>query len=151
MARDYHQGRFVPTNPSRYEGNPSGIIFRSSWEKRVMVMFDTHPSIVKWSSEEVVIPYLWEADGKMHRYFPDFKATMKTNSGIKNVLIEVKPYAQTLEPKQTKGKRKKTFVNEVLTYSKNDCKWKAAQQFCLDRGWQFIILTEKDIFKGKVW
>ena len=149
--RQYYQGKFQPKNPSKYAGNPNEIVYRSAWELKVMIGFDTHPSIVEWSSEELIIPYFWEGDGKMHRYFPDFKIKAKTSSGVRTILIEVKPFAQTLEPVMKKGKKKKTFVNEVETYSKNQAKWAAAREYCLDRGWTFQVVTEKEIFKQKSW
>lgn len=148
---NYYQGKFQPKNPSKYAGNPNEIVYRSAWELKVMIGFDNHPSIIEWSSEELIIPYFWEGDGKMHRYFPDFKIKAKTGAGIRTILIEVKPYAQTLEPVMKKGKRKKTFINEVETYSKNQAKWIAAREYCLDRGWTFQIVTEKEIFKEKSW
>nr|DAE80428.1 MAG TPA: head completion protein [Caudoviricetes sp.] len=150
--KNLHQGRYQLKNPEKYEGDTSNIIFRSSWEKRLMVFFDQHPSILSWGSEELVVPYFWEADQKYHRYFPDFMVTMMTPKGKVRVMIEVKPHSQTQEPKKTKGKREKTFINEVLTYTKNQAKWKAAEEYCLDRGWHFRIITEKEIFKNeKAW
>lgn len=147
----FQQGRYELRNPEKYTGDTSNVIYRSSWEKRLMVFFDTHESILKWGSEEVVVPYFWEADGKHHRYFPDFIVSMRTSKGIVKMMLEVKPYSQTLEPKKTKGKREKTFMNEVMTYTKNQAKWNAANVFCKDRGWIFRIITEKEIFKSKVW
>ena len=45
-----------------------------------------------------------------------------------------------------KPKRKtKTWMNEVVTYGVNQAKWKAAQDFCEDRLWDFKILTEKEL------
>lgn len=151
MSRKFQQGRYDLRNPEKYLGDGSNVIYRSSWEKRLMVFFDTHPAILKWGSEEVVIPYFWEVDGKQHRYFPDFVVLMKTKSGQAKVLIEVKPFAQTQAPKKTKGKREKTFLTEVETYTKNQAKWRAADAFCKDRGWIFRIITEREIFKQKVW
>jgi hypothetical protein len=152
MARAYLQGKFQPKNPEKYLGDPTNIVYRSSWEKRVMIGFDNHPNIIAWGSEEIVIPYFWVGDGKYHRYFPDFVVVMETKTGRKKVLIEVKPFAQTQEPKRTKGKREKTLAEEVKVYSKNVAKWIAAEAFCKERGWYFHIMTEKDIFKnGKAW
>ena len=116
-----------------------------------MVFFDLHDSIIQWGSEEVVVPYFWELDGRMHRYFPDFIVAMKTRNGVQKMMIEVKPYCQTIEPKKTSRKREKTFLNEVETYTKNKAKWKAAEQYCKERGWFFRIITENEIFKSKVW
>lgn len=149
---EFHQGRYTLRNPQKYEGDPSNVIFRSSWEKRLMVFLDNHPSVASWGSEELIVPYYWEVDGKHHRYYPDFMVTFVTKDGKKQrVMIEVKPFSQTQEPKKTKGKRQKTLLHEVTTYSKNLAKWKAAEEYCLDRGWHFKIITEKDLFADKTW
>jgi hypothetical protein len=34
---------------------------------------------------------------------------------------------------------------ESLTYLKNEAKWKAASEYCKDRGWEFKIVTEKEL------
>jgi hypothetical protein len=33
----------------------------------------------------------------------------------------------------------------VLTWGKNEAKWKAAREYAKDRGWEFVILTEKEL------
>lgn len=116
-----------------------------------MIFLDNHDSIISWSSEEIAIPYFWELDGKMHRYYPDFVVTMKTRQGIVKMMIEIKPYSQTIAPKKTGRKKEKTFLKEVETYTKNVAKWKAAEQYCKERDWMFRIITEKELFKDKVW
>jgi hypothetical protein len=139
------RGKFVPSNPSKYVGDVNGITYRSSLELTLMKVFDTHPDILAWASEEVVIPYRCPTDGKIHRYFPDFLIKKRAKDGtIKNVLIEVKPSQQTKEPKKPKRKTRR-YLNEVLTWGKNQAKWKAAEEYCLDRGFEFQILTEKEI------
>ena len=60
-------------------------------------------------------------------------------------MIEVKPMRETLEPKITKGKSRKTLINESMTYVKNQAKWKAAREFCEDRKLEFKIMTEKEL------
>ena len=59
-------------------------------------------------------------------------------------MIEIKPEKQTKEPKMGK-KRKKTYLNEALTYEINKQKWQAAKNFCDQNGIKFMILTEKDL------
>jgi hypothetical protein len=76
---------------------------------------------------------------------------MNTSNGVVRMMVEVKPYSQTIQPKKTKGKREQTFLMEVETYTKNEAKWKAARHYCNERGWLFRIVTEKELFKGKVW
>jgi hypothetical protein len=135
-----YKGRFKPKNPQKYEGDPTTVTYRSSWELKVMLWLDSHPEVISWSSEEIVIPYLSPVDNKFHRYFVDFK--VKTEKGTK--LIEVKPASQTRPPNPV-GKKKKTFLLEARTWAINQAKWKAAENFCDLRGWEFIKLTEKEI------
>jgi hypothetical protein len=59
-------------------------------------------------------------------------------------LIEIKPYNQSIEPK-VKTRITKQYITEVCTYAINQAKWKAAREFCLDRQWEFKVLTEKDL------
>lgn len=146
MARNYRQGKFKPNNPQKYMGDPTKIVFRSSWESKTMRKFDESPTVIGWCSEEVVIPYISPVDGRAHRYFVDFLVVAKNPQGEKVVtLIEVKPYEQTLPPKMTGSKKKERLMSEIATYAVNQAKWAAAEAYCVKRGWKFTILTEKDI------
>ena len=145
----YKQGFFRPTNPEKYLGDPTNIVFRSGWEREVMRWCDTNLNIVKWSSEETVIPYKSPLDGKVHRYFVDFYVEAIGKDGQKKtMLIEVKPAAQTKEPKKQTRKTKR-YITEVMTWGVNEAKWKAAEEYCQQKGWEFRILTEKEIFAKK--
>jgi hypothetical protein len=139
-----YKGKFTPQNPKKYNGNPDNIIYRSSWELRCMKWFDDNPNIIWWSSEELAIPYYSPVDKRMHRYFPDFIIKVKRKDDtIMTYVVEVKPEAQTKKPIQ---KRKtKNFLRESITYVVNQMKWKAADEFCHAHGWQFKIVTEKDL------
>ena len=109
-----------------------------------MKYFDDHPNIVWWSSEELAIPYISPVDGKRHRYFPDFIIKVqRKDETVMTYVIEVKPEAQTKKP--TQKKKTKKFIQEAATYAINQTKWKAADEFCHEHGWQFKILTEKDL------
>ena len=37
------------------------------------------------------------------------------------------------------------FIEEVFMYGTNQAKWKAADEFCIDRGMKFLVLTENDL------
>lgn len=137
-----YSGRFVPENPKKYRGDPTNIIYRSLWERRVMVHLDKNSTIIEWSSEEIVIPYLSPVDGRWHRYFPDFYVRTKEGS----MILEVKPANQSVAP-EPKKKVTKRYLTEVMTYGVNQAKWKAAQEYCDDRKWKFKVLTENEIFK----
>jgi len=139
------KGFFKPHNPSKYKGNPANIIYRSSWEAKLMSYLDHHPDVILWSSEEFSIPYRSPIDGRVHRYFPDFYAKFKNKEGsVETVVIEVKPASQTKPPKiQTKPTKK--YITEVKAWGINSAKWKAAVEYCKDRNWIFKIMTEKEL------
>lgn len=137
-----YSGRYNPTNPRKYRGDPDKIIYRSLWERRFMVYCDNTDEVLEWGSEEIIIPYISPLDGRMHRYFPDFYTKVRQRDGtIKKLLIEVKPKAQCGPPKIPKRKTKR-FINEVRTWGVNKAKWESAIEFCKDRGMEFMILTE---------
>lgn len=140
-----YTGRFSPRNPRKYRGDPTNIIYRSTWECRVMNWLDTSEHIVEWGSEEFSIPYRSPVDGKMHRYFPDFYVKVRQKDDtIRTMVLEIKPHKQTVEPTK-KSRVTKQYIQEVVTYGVNQAKWKYAEEFCKDRGWQFKVLTEHDL------
>ena len=145
MAVAKYQGYFKPQNPKKYQGNPTNIIYRSSYELKLMLSLDTDDSVVQWGSEEVVIPYRSPIDNRIHNYFVDFIVTKINSKGVKEtVLIEVKPKRETVPP-EVKNKKTKKYLTEVARWGVNDAKWKAAREYCADRGWQFLIYTEKEL------
>jgi len=137
----YLKGKYQPKNIKKYEGDPTQIYHRSSWELSVMLWCDTNPNVIKWSSENVIVPYLSPIDKKIHRYFIDFKIKFKNH---KTILVELKPYNQTQEP-QRKKKITKKYLEEFLTYVKNKAKWKSANEYALDKNYEFQIWTEKTL------
>lgn len=138
-----YSGKFKPKNPKKYKGDFTNIVFRSMWEKYCFKWCDENADVKSWSSEETVIPYLYEVDKKYHRYFMDLKITFKSGQTI---LVEIKPSSQTVPPKYP-GRKTKRYINEGLTYVKNQNKWKAAQRFAKDRGYGFQIWTEHTLDK----
>lgn len=144
-SNNVYKGRYRVVNPGKYAGNPNNVIYRSLWEFKFMKYCDTNPSVLEWGSEEVVIPYLSPVDGKIHRYFVDFYMQIQEQTGkVKRYLIEVKPSKFTQPPAIPKRKTP-AFINEVYTWGVNQAKWKAAREFCEDRGWNFEIITEKEL------
>ena len=140
-----YKGRYRPSNPKKYRGDSSNIIYRSLWERKFMVYCDNHSKILEWGSEEIALPYRSPIDNKIHRYYPDFYIKVKeTNGKIKRYIIEIKPKKQTVEPK-VKKRKTKGYIYEVYEYARNKAKWKAAQEFCKDRMWEFKVLTEDEL------
>ena len=140
-----YKGKYQPSYPKKYKGDPTNIIYRSLWERRFMIYCDTNEKILEWGSEEIIVPYRSPVDNRYHRYFPDFYIKVKDKNGkIKKMIIEIKPYKQCIEPKVQKRKTK-AYIYEVVEYAKNQAKWEAAKEWCLDRGYEFKVLTENEL------
>lgn len=135
-----YSGKYRVKNKDKYKGDSSNVVYRSLWEKHAFKWCDDNSDIKYWSSEEVVIPYLYEVDKKYHRYFMDLKIVFKSG---RTVLVEIKPEKETKPP--TGQRRTKRYISEGLTYVKNQNKWKAASEYAKDQGWEFQIWTEKEL------
>ena len=83
-----YSGKYLVKHRSKYKGDADKVTYRSMWERHCFVWCDNNPNIRNWSSEEVVIPYFWDVDKCMHRYFKDLKITFKSG---RTILVEVKP------------------------------------------------------------
>ena len=147
-----YKGRFRPKHPEKYKGDPTRVIYRSTWELSLMRKFDSHPDIVEWQSEEIAIPYMNPVKGKTSRYFPDFVIKKRIGENkYQMIMIELKPKKQTAPPDPSKkyntptGRVSRRFLNESATYAVNEAKWKAAMRYCKERNWTFTIMTEKEI------
>jgi hypothetical protein len=137
-----YSGKYKVKDPTRYKGDHANVVYRSMWERQCFAWCENNSEIKEWSSEEIVVPYYYEVDKKYHRYFIDLKITF--NNG-KTILVEIKPEKETAPPKRPD--KTKRYLNEALTYVKNQNKWQAANEFAKDRGWEFQIWTEKTLEK----
>ena len=134
MKKTY-SGKWKPTRPEKYNGNITNIHYRSLWERNTFRWIEKQAWVKWWNSEGTVIPYICSTDRKPHRYFIDL--TIKTIDG-QTILVEIKPYKQTIAPKRKN-------LREALTYIKNESKWKYTRKYCEKRGWRFEIWTEKTL------
>jgi hypothetical protein len=141
----FHKRIYKPLFPEKYAGDFTNIVMRSSWETRFASWCDKNPAVIKWSSEETIIPYRCPTDDRIHRYFVDFKIQIKNNSGLlKTYLVEVKPAKQT-QPPVYPGRNTQRYITESMTFIKNQAKWKAAVEYAKDRGYEFKIITEHEL------
>jgi hypothetical protein len=150
MRRKRYKGKFKVKNPQKYIGDSTNVIYRSLMELNFMKWCERSEKVLKWNSEEVVIPYISPMDKKRHRYFPDF--LIQTNKGW--TLIEVKPLVQTKPPKKiliekVTLKKKRRYVKAVKTWLVNEAKWEAAKKVCEVNGWKFELMTEKQLQPDK--
>ena len=143
----YNQGYYNPMNPDKYAGNPP-IIYRSSWELKFMKMCDTRDDIVKWASEPVEIRYWSSLDNKEHSYFPDFYIKVKKEDGFEESLVEIKPESHLKKPSPPKKNSKQALKNYKFLaeqFIKNRDKYKYATEWAKERGFRFVVMTEKSL------
>jgi hypothetical protein len=92
-----------------------------------MLYLDKSSSVYSWSSEKIEVPYISPKDDRWHTYYPDFWCQYVNEQGqVVEAVLEIKPSSQ-----------KRWAINKA--------KWKAAREMCEEKGWEFIVLTEKEI------
>ena len=140
MASKFARGKFTMTAPEKYVGTKMPT-YRSSWELTFMRFCDTNPSILKWASEAIQIPYKDPLTGKNTVYVPDFFIQYVDKQGrMLTELVEIKPSSQQILERVGKNK-----FNQ-MQFVKNQAKWAAASAWCKQQGLRFRILNENDIF-----
>ena len=140
-----YKGKYKVRCPYKYKGDPTKVIYRSLWELKFMRYCDSNINILEWGSEEMYVWYKSPVDNRPHRYFPDFYIKAKESNGqIKKYIIEVKPQKQTKPPSKPK-RQTRGYLREAFEYARNQAKWKAANEWCIDRGFEFKVLTEKEL------
>jgi len=143
-------GVYKPQNMQKYIGS-SLPVFRSSWELKAFMSLDKNEKILKWGSENFVIQYIDETrNNEMHRYVIDlfFEIADVTKDGKPiRWLIEIKPENQSIMPQASKRKNINKLIAESIIVKRNQCKWKAAVNFCKAKGWHFGVYTENGINK----
>ncbi len=145
MAKTFKQGVYKLRHPEKYLGDPNKVVFRSSWELEMHKFLDNNTKVLRWSSEELSIPYIKPTDNKVHKYYPDYFVEYENSHGeIIQEIIEVKPHSQV-----DLSSKKRVSQYERYTYEINKAKWIAAKHFCDRRNIKFSILTEHQLFKNR--
>lgn len=137
-----YSGKYKIKKPAKYDGDATTVTYRSMWERACFTWCERTADVVKWSSEEIIIPYYDQANKKQRRYFMDLRITFKNGE---TVLVEIKPDKQTKPPR--KGKNKTRYLTESMTFVTNQCKWEAADAYAKKRGWKFVVWTEHTLKK----
>ena len=130
---------FQPKNVDKYVGDVSKVKCRSLWERNICKFCDDNPNVIKWSFEEIIVPYFNPLDQKIHNYFPDFLIKFDDGKSKKSWMVEVKPRKQTFLKENASKKEK-------ITWIVNQAKWKAAESYCKKNNMEFKVITEKEIF-----
>jgi len=141
-SKKWRQGEFVPKNKDKFIGTKA--VYRSGLELKFFRFCDNNKNVIKWGSENVIVPYTSPLDGRVHRYFVDNYVVIKEGKEIKKYLVEIKPSKQT-KPPQTKYRKKQHLLYEQRAYVINQAKWEAARKYSKKRDLTFIILTEREL------
>lgn len=162
-----HQGYYKVSNKEKYLGNPELIIYRSSWEFSFCKWCDFSPSIIRWSSEPIRIPY-YDRTSKLGEceklgldpnnpknwitkfYNTDFWIEVKKADGeIERWFIEIKPKMKLSKPKPPKDgaplKDKKRFNMMAKEYLINEAKFAALRAWAEKNGAKFYVFTELEL------
>jgi len=140
---------FIPKNIEKYVGMYP-IISRSSWEYRYCQWLDANPAVLEWSSEGHCIRYVDPFQpSRKRRYYPDFYVVVNTKAGKKIFIVEIKPEKDLNFPTNKKNKSPKTIRMMETTYLVNKSKFEAAKVYCKKMGYEFKVLTEKELFRNK--
>jgi hypothetical protein len=141
--RPYKQGVFKPKNGAKFDG--AAAVYRSSYELKFFRWCDENVNVIRWGSENIVIPYINPNTNKFSRYFVDNFIVLKEGNKLKKYLIEIKPKKQTMPPDPKKYRKKSNLIYEQAMYAQNSAKWVAANEWAKKHGAEFIILTEKEL------
>jgi hypothetical protein len=148
MPRKYKQGLFTPKNPKKYHGDLSKLKFKSWYERCAFQTCDQTPQILLWAYEpsDVTIPYYSKLEQKHRTYHPDLLIRQINNKQeLETLLIEIKPYSQTIPPKKGRRKKPETFMQETLDYNVNLNKWESAHEFAKKNNIRFVVVTEYEL------
>lgn len=115
--------------------------FKSELERLFMTYADKNPAIVSWGYEKTVVKYLDQSSrpAKVRRYYIDFVCKVRVGSALRTIWVEIKPSCETRKPGRNASPK------TILTWIKNTCKWQCARQLAKSRGYEFHVLTEKEL------
>lgn len=168
-----HQGflheKYQLKFPEKYIGNPNLIIYRSSWELAFCRWCDVSPSILRWSSEPIKIPY-YDRVSKLDEckklgldpnnprnwvvknYNTDFWIEIdKSGQRPEKWFVEVKPKDKLKKPIPPQGKitlkEQKRFNKLAKEYLINEAKFAALDEWAKKNGAKFFIFHEDIMIK----
>ncbi|NMC60115.1 MAG: hypothetical protein GYA51_12165 [Candidatus Methanofastidiosa archaeon] len=151
-------------NPEKYIGDPNLIIYRSSWEFSFIKWCDASPSIIKWSSEPIKVPY-YDRVSKLEEcrklgldpnnprnwtiknYNTDFWVLIdKGGERPEKWFIEIKPKDKLTKPKQVSAhaplKEIRRYNNLMKEYLINEAKFAALKDWAEKNQSKFYVFTE---------
>ena len=166
-----HQGylheKYTLQNPQKYIGNIYAIIYRSGWELSFCKWTDSSPSVLRWSSEPITIPYydrvsqLEECKKNgldpnnpknwiIKNYHTDFWIEIDKGEGeIQKMFIEIKPSDKLKKPIppgiNASLKEQRRFNILAKEFLINEAKFAALNAWAEKNNSKFYVFTEKTL------
>jgi hypothetical protein len=169
------QGYYKVQNKEKYMGDPNLVIFRSSWEHTFCRWCDFSPSIIRWSSEPIRVPY-YDRVSKLDElkrqgldpnnpknwtikyYNTDYWIEVAQGDGTtKKMFVEVKPSSKLKKPippnENAPLKEVRRFNILAKEYLINEAKFAALKAWAERSGAQFWVFTEETLrnMAGRFW
>ena len=153
LGSKVRQGYFTPQNPQKYKGDPSKIVYRSSWELKFLQYCDNADQVIEYAAEPIGIPYINPILKKECTYWIDCYMVTRNpqNNTTTKWLIEVKPNKYLTPPDppvRLTEKQTLNYARHAKAYIINTAKFKAAEVYAQKRMMRFGIITENFLFKG---
>lgn len=174
-----HQGWFSKDypmrHPEKYIGDVNLIIYRSSWEFAFCKWCDSSPSILRWSSEPIKVPY-YDRVSKLEEckrqgldpnnpknwviknYNTDFWIEVDKGEGkTQKMFIEIKSSEKLKKPippsPSAPLREQRKFNAQAKEYLINEAKFAALNAWAERSGAKFYVFTEKTLQNliGKFW
>lgn len=169
------QGYYNVKNVDKYIGDPNQVIYRSSWEFAFCKYCDASPSVIRWSSEPIKIPYydrvskLEEcqklgldpnnpANWEVKNYNTDFWFQLDRGDGnTEKIFVEIKPSYKLKKPipplKDAPLKEHRKFNKAAKEYLINEAKFAALKEWAERNGSKFYVFTEQTLERilGRFW
>jgi hypothetical protein len=169
------QGYYKVQNPKKYVGESALVIFRSSWEHSFCRWCDFSPSILRWSSEPIRIPY-YDRVSKLEEckrnnldpnnpknwtvkyYNTDFWVEVDKGDGVtQKMFVEIKPSYKLKRPIppsiDAPLKEQRRFNTLAKEYLINEAKYAAMNAWAEKNNAKFYVFTEETLQKliGRFW
>jgi len=169
------QGYYRVCNSEKYIGNVSTIIYRSSWELAFCKYCDMSPSVLRWSSEPIRIPY-YDRVSKLEEckklgldpnnpknwviknYHTDFwYETDKGDGTTEKMFIEIKPSYKLKKPFPPEInaplREVRKFNKAASEFLINEAKFAALKAWAEKHGAKFYVFTEHTLshILGRFW
>ncbi len=170
-----HRGYYNIVNKDKFIGDTALAIYRSAWEYSFCRYLDMSPSVKRWSTEPVSIPYYdrvsklqecaklgldpndprnWE----VKNYNTDFWYEVDNGrTKLEKIFVEIKPRYKLKKPippsHDAPLKEQRIFVKNAKEYLVNEAKFAALKEWSDRNGAKFYVFTEEILERicGRFW